>query len=168
MPFEIYFHGLWDHVALDAFAVDAAQYGLFVVFIALGGAWLRRRPPGLVLPALAAGLCALAADLVAGLAYHEPRPFLTLSATPLLAHSADNAFPSDHSVAAAYAATLAVCIDPALGVVAWIVTVILGVARMYCLLHTPLDVGAGFLLGAVPALIAGLWCRGRSLRKRRI
>ena len=164
MAIESYFHGLWGRPVIDAIAVAVSRYGLIVCFLALGVAWLRRRPHGAVLPAIAAAMCCGVALWVAGLVYQEPRPFVALSVTPLLAHAADNAFPSDHSVAAAYAATLTGFIDPPLGIIAWLVAIVLGLARTYCLLHTPLDVIAGWVLGAAPAAAAGVWLRTKKGR----
>jgi undecaprenyl-diphosphatase len=99
-------------------------------------------------------VAAAAAVWIAGSVYHEQRPFVVLGVAPLLPHGIDNAFPSDHSAVAAYAATFACFLDPLFGVLAWVFAIVLGVGRAYCLLHTPLDVIAGWMIGGVPAIVA--------------
>jgi undecaprenyl-diphosphatase len=111
---------------------------------------------------LAIGLISTAVlDSVAGIAYHDQRPFVTLGVAPLVAHTADNGFPSEHSAAAACIGVAALFIDVPLGVVACVIAAALGIARLYCLLHSPVDVLAGWAIGALPTLVAGLW-RGRA------
>ena len=157
MTIERYLHSLWPLHALDALAVGAAQYGLYACLGLFCLAWLRKRPPGALVPFAACAALAVVGIFAAGLAHEEARPFVVLGVTPLVPHGTDNAFPSDHSAAAAYAATLALFIDPPLGVAAWVVTVALGAGRVYCLLHTPVDVVAGWAIGAGSAVLAALW-----------
>ena len=160
---ETYFHSMWGHPFLDASAAYAARFGLIPCVAALAVAWLLRRPRGSIVLMIAAAVAAFGAVVVAGLAYHEARPFVALGVTPLVSHTPDNAFPSDHSAVAAYAATFAAFFDVRLGVVAWAGAIVLGLARMYCLLHTPVDVAGGWVLGALPAAIAGfLWKKRRT------
>jgi len=104
---------------------------------------------------------ALAAQVAAAL-YTDPRPFAADHFRPLIAHAADNGFPSDHSAAAAFIAVATLFVDAPLGIVACVVTVALGISRLYCLLHSPVDVLGGWLIGAMPAVVAGLsYLRGR-------
>ena len=162
MAVEQYLHSLWSNRPLDAFAAFAAVYGLYFCVAIAAVAWIRLRPRGILVPFLVAALASTGAVLIAGALYHEQRPFVALGLRPLVPHGTDNAFPSDHSAVAAFASTFALFVDPPLGFAAWSVTVVLGAARSYCLLHTPVDVGAGWLLGALPALAAGLiWRRRR-------
>jgi len=162
MAVEHYLHNLWSIRPLNAIAALAAVYGLYVCVAIAALAWIRLRPSGVLLPFLIAALASTVAVLIAGAIYHEPRPFVALGLRPLVPHGNDNAFPSDHSAVAAFAATFALFIDPPLGYAAWFVTIVLGAARSYCLLHTPEDVLDGWLLGALPAIAAGLiWKRRR-------
>jgi undecaprenyl-diphosphatase len=161
MDAERYFHGLWTMQPLDALAEFAAVYGLYVVCAIAAFAWLRRRPKGALAPIVVGAVVAAAIVWIAGAVYQEQRPFVVLGVTPLVPHDADNAFPSDHSAAAAYAATIAFFIDPALGAGAWIAAAAVGVGRAYCLLHSPDDVVAGWLIGALPAVAAGAYWKKR-------
>ena len=162
MDIERYFHTLWTNQTLDAVAAVAAAYGLYVVLACAAAAWVRGRPRGTVLPfALGAAACA-AIVWIAGALHDETRPFVALGVAPLVPHGVDNAFPSDHSAAAAFAATAAVFLDPLLGIAAWIATLALGIGRAYCLLHTPGDVIAGWVIGALPAIAAGLVSRAKT------
>jgi len=159
MTFERYLHGLWSAGWLDRCAAATAEYGLCASAAVLLVACLRRRPTGFVLPFAIAAIVAIALDAIAGLAYHDQRPFVMLGVSPLVAHGIDNGFPSDHSAAAAFIAVALLFIDVPLGFVACTIAVALGIARLYCLLHWPIDVVAGWTVGALPALVAGLALR---------
>ncbi len=161
MPIETYFHHLWGDPHIDAFAAAAARYGLIACIGALAIAWLVHRPRGALTYGAAGAAVAFVLVWLAGLAYHEPRPFVVLGTAPLVPHGSDNAFPSDHSAAAAYASTFACFIDRRLGAIAWAGAIVLGLARMYCLLHTPVDVAGGWVLGGLPAALAAVWWRRR-------
>src|ERR1700687_645686 len=115
MAVERYFHSLWANHSLDVIAAGAAEYGLYCCFAFAFTAWFRRRPRGAVLPFAVGAAAAAAAVWIAGSVYQEQRPFAVLGVAPLVAHGLDNAFPSDHSAAAAYAATFASLVDPAFG-----------------------------------------------------
>ena len=155
MALERYFHGLWSAGWLDLIAAVTAQYGLYVCAALLVVAWLRR-PSGVLLPFAIAAIFAMSLDTIAGLAYHDQRPFVTIGVAPLVAHGADNGFPSEHSAAAAFIAVVSLFVDAPTGAAACFMAVALGIARLYCLLHSPVDVAAGWTIGALPALVAGL------------
>lgn len=161
MAVEQYFHSLWSNRPLDSFAAAVAVYGLYVCIAIAAVAWIRLRPRGSLLPFLFGAIASAAAVLIAGALHHEQRPFVVLGLRPLVPHGNDNGFPSDHSAVAAFVSTFALFIDPPLGYAAWVVTIVLGAGRSYCLLHTPVDVIAGWLLGSLPAVAAGLIWRKR-------
>jgi len=162
MSLERYLHGLWSASWLDWVAAATAGYGLYLCVVLLIVAWVRQRPRGAILPFALAAFAAAALDALAGLAYHDQRPFVTLGVAPLIAHGGDNGFPSDHSAAAAFIAIATAWIDPALGIVACVIAVGVGIARLFCLVHLPIDVLVGWAIGAVPAVVAGVAWRRRA------
>lgn len=161
MTFERYLHGLWSAGWLDRFAASTAEYGLYACAAVLLAAWLRRRPSGMLLPFAIAAIVAVALDGIAGFAYQDQRPFVVLGVAPLVAHGVDNGFPSEHSAAAAFIGVATLFIDVPLGAVACVIALAIGIARLYCLLHSPADVIAGWSIGAAPAVIAAYWWRKR-------
>src|SRR5690242_8120752 len=140
MTIERYLHGLWSAGWLDRFAAATAEYGLYACAAVLLVAWLRRRPTGMLVPFAIAAIIAVALDFIAGVAYHDQRPFVVLGVTPLVAHGLDNGFPSEHSAAAAFIGIASLFIDMPLGALACALAFALGIARLYCLLHSPADV----------------------------
>jgi membrane-associated phospholipid phosphatase len=83
------------------------------------------------------------------------------------------AFPSAHATTAGAAAAGLSAVSPALGAVAWVYAVLVGLGRLYWGKHWPSDVLGGFLYG-----IAGVWVAwrlaprvlallARTLRRRR-
>lgn len=157
----VHLHVMSAYPFFDVAAVVAAKYGLALSAAALAYALWRRRPWRL-LPAFAIGaIAATALDLLAGkLIFHE-RPFVALHEAPLLAHAADNGFPSDHSAVAAYVAATLLFIDTPAGLVAIAAALLVGFGRIYSLVHSPVDVLGGWIIGAVPALAVG-WVALRS------
>lgn len=120
--------------------------------------WIRRpdrRRAGLLATVMGT-LAGQGANMVLGMIWFEPRPFMVGIGHTMLAHAADNGFPSDHSTlmfalgtgliltGAARVVGVAVC---ALGIgVAW--------ARVYLGVHFPIDVLTGIPVGAAAGRFA--------------
>ncbi|MDQ6767854.1 MAG: phosphatase PAP2 family protein [Candidatus Eremiobacteraeota bacterium] len=156
-----FFHSLWGHAALNGTMIAIANDGLIASFAAFAWAVARRRPAGLFAYLAVGAVAAVAFAIVAGHLFFDRRPFVSLGIAPLIAHSSDNGFPSDHSAVAAFVAGVLWFLDAPAAIVATIAAAVIGVARVYALVHWPMDVIAGWLVGAIPAVIAMLLWRAR-------
>ncbi|HEX5496783.1 MAG TPA: phosphatase PAP2 family protein [Mycobacteriales bacterium] len=146
-------HTGWAH----GFFVDYAKYGLGLFALMLLAAWWRARsgprPSRLVAVVLWAGLAALVVLALNQVVVHlvdRQRPFVALpNVHPLLAHSRDPGFPSDHAVAVGAMAAGLWRYARRFGVVAAVLAVLMCFARVYDGVHWPADVTVGVLFGAV-------------------
>ena len=139
-----------------------AQYGLGLLPPTLAALWLVPGPGRVAArrAVLAAGLsCALAVAIVVGLdaigGLGRVRPFAALGLVPLVPHSADASFPSDHALVSAAVAWPLLARRPGVGAWCLLVALIVGLARVAAGLHFPSDVLGSALLAALPAA-AGL------------
>jgi undecaprenyl-diphosphatase len=93
--------------------------------------------------------------LIAAKVHTDPRPFVqNPHLHPLISHSADNGFPSDHSAAAGLIAMLVTLRDRVVGALFWLAAAGVGAARMAAHVHHLQDVVAGFAIGALAAVVA--------------
>lgn len=144
-----------DHLLL-ALAKGLAEGVIWLVPLLLTAGWLwgteyHRR---IMLEASAAGLAALALNLLIGLLWQHPRPFMLGLGHTYLQHVPDSSFPSDHLTllwsvsfsllyhkSCRYPATLLALLGLP---VAW--------ARIYLGVHFPLD-----MVGAALTAVSGAW-----------
>jgi len=131
---------------MDALIVFGAKYLIYVVVLIfaafLASAWSWRKAV-LTTSSLVAGY---AVARIAGAFYHHVQPFAAQNFTPLIAHAVDNAFPSDHTVIAGVLASVALLYNRTLGSILWILTIALGVARVYAGVHYPTDIIASVII----------------------
>ncbi len=161
MNVVLFFHSLWGNGWLNSVMVYIAEYGLLVSGAAFVAAVTRRHAYQFLPGAMVGGAIAIVLDLVGGHLIVHPRPFVVLGLEPLLAHSPDNSFPSDHSAVAAYLAATLWFVDIPMALISTVAAIAIGIARVYCLLHWSSDIAGGWLIGAVPAILVGLWFRKR-------
>ncbi len=143
----------------QALAEALAAAPLLLVPVSLAGLWIwgpRVRRAALI--ATGAGVFAgQGVNLLLGLAWFEPRPFMVGAGHTWLDHVADNGFPSDHATMA-WSLGLGLILTGASrrwGVIACLIGFAVGWARVYLGVHFPLDV-----LASIPAglLAAGVAC----------
>ncbi len=162
---------------LDRLAVFTANY-LYLVQLVIAAAWFLRQPRvrQAEVVAFAIVFFPLVVLLVegVGLVYYDPRPFVVGHFTPLIAHSPDNGFPSDHSLLTSAVATLVAYFNFPLGLLLWVLALAVGASRVYAGIHHPIDVlGAyAFALGLSPLarFVARRWLEPpilSRLRRRR-
>lgn len=159
MNLVLFFHSLWSNGWLNGVMVWVAGYGLFVSGAAVVASVTRRHAYTFLPWAAVGGAIAIALDLVGGHLIVHSRPFVVLGMQPLLPHQPDNSFPSDHSAVAAYLAATLWFVDFPMALLSTMAAIAIGIARVYCLLHWPSDIGGGWLIGALPAILVGLWFR---------
>ena len=139
-----------------------ADYALYAVGLAAVVAWLRapraEKAPFAVAGVVAAALVAVGVKLAGGL-WTDPRPFVVDHTAPLIAHSADNGFPSDHTALATAVAAVVLLWHRRTGAALLAVAVLLGSARMAAHVHHWPDVLAGFAIGLVCAALGSLVVR---------
>jgi undecaprenyl-diphosphatase len=121
--------------------------------------WLIREPRSEKLNVAATAAVGLVLTLVfitiAAKLHNDPRPFVqNPHLHPLIAHSADNGFPSDHSAAAGLITTLIALRDRLLGAALGVCAIVVAAARVAAHIHHVQDVVAGLALGVLAALIA--------------
>ena len=91
--------------------------------------------------------------LIAGHSYVNPRPFVVENFTPLIPHSPDNGFPSDHVLLVASIASVFTFFNIRVALVLWIITLLVGISRVYVGVHHPIDVLASALITFFAAYI---------------
>ncbi len=103
---------------------------------------------------------------LAGHFYYSTRPFVISGIAPLVAHSANNGFPSDHMLFASALATLVFLFNRRLGVFLWVLAVLVGASRVAAGVHHSIDIVAGVGTAIVVIWLAYLcvlnrgWYRG--------
>lgn len=141
---------------LDATMVHVAQwsevlfFGIVVTWYLYG--WASGSIPdrrGAVTAGLAAALALLVNQLII-VFWKRPRPFVSHPGTVhvLMAHSKDPSFPSDHAAPAMAIAVALLMVHRRLGVLAVAAALLVGLSRVFCGVHYPADVIAGFVIGA--------------------
>lgn len=83
--------------------------------------------------------------------WFNTRPFVEKGIEPLIAHVADNGFPSDHILLLASLALIMMYFDRKLSIVLWIIVVLVGSSRILAQVHHFVDIFGSIVI----ALIAG-------------
>lgn len=152
---------------MDNIIIFCAQY--LIVLVGIG--WLvvlwrigAKRRLQFVLVTILAGIIALVLARLAGHFYYDPRPFVHGHVKPLIAHAADNGFPSDHSLLAMALTAVAFLFHRKISWVMLALTVIIGAARVLVHVHSPIDIIGAWVIAAVGTAIAywlAQWLRRR-------
>ena len=161
-------HGAGLHRLVDAVMVALAQWsepffialvlGWLVMALARGmGAERERAVAALV----ASGLALLVNQLISQV-WFRPRPFAAHpgAVRVLLTHLADASFPSDHVAAAVAISVVLWSAHRRLGLIALVLSVAIGYARVFVGDHYPGDVAGGAIVGAGAGLfMVSPWVR---------
>jgi len=125
-------------------------------------AWIAAKPvrQNLLLLASISLPLAYTASKIADWAYYNPRPFVVEGVAPLVAHVADNGFPSNHMLLAATLAMLVFVYNRPLGSVLWAVAATVGLARVLAFVHHGVDI-----VGSVGIAVVVVWGVYLSIRK---
>ncbi|HEV7465500.1 MAG TPA: phosphatase PAP2 family protein [Candidatus Dormibacteraeota bacterium] len=142
--------------AVDDVVRFAAEYLILGSLLVALVVW--RRPEGLRagLAAIGGALLGLAVGALIAAVWNRPRPFVAGHYPPLLGHGADSSFPSDHLLMlGALAGAAWMAWRPAALMTAALALAV-GVARVIAGIHYVGDVLAGFLVGALAAMLVWL------------
>lgn len=86
---------------------------------------------------------------IAGYIIHDPRPFVVEHIKPLIAHAADNGFPSDHTLLTSVIASVIYVYNKKLGMVLFVISIAIGSARVLAGIHHPLDIVGAMVISIV-------------------
>lgn len=142
---------------MDNIIIFCAKYvfvatGLLVLIVMIRQT--RKQRIKLLTTIIAAGIIAYILSKILGKLYYDPRPFVSQNITPLIPHSADNGFPSEHTW---FTATIAACLymfSKQYGKLAFVVVIIVGSARVLAHVHSPIDIVGGIAVGIAAAYAA--------------
>lgn len=110
----------------------------------------------IIILAIISSLIALALALVIGSFYYDPRPFVIDHFIPLIPHSPDNGFPSDHTLFGMVAAATMFIYHRKIGILLGILAILVGIARVIAGIHHPIDIIGGVLIAFAATSIAWL------------
>lgn len=86
--------------------------------------------------------------------WYNPRPFVVKGIEPLIAHIPDNGFPSDHTLLLATLASIAYYFDKRYSAALWVVTLLVGLSRVFAQVHHLVDILGSIVIALVSAKIA--------------
>lgn len=141
---------------MQTLIVLVATYGLFVVVAGAALAWLREGWSGRTQMVVAGVVALIVVGVmikVGSMLWTDPRPFVVDGRAPMIAHPADNGFPSDHSAMAAVVAGAVLWWRRRLGLALLVVAVLVAAARVAARVHHVPDVAAGLAFGLVAAAV---------------
>jgi undecaprenyl-diphosphatase len=154
---------------MDDLVIFCAKYLFVFVVLIFIYAWLKadgKYKKQMAISMVFAIAIAAIIDKIAGKLYYDPRPFVTHHVTPLVAHAADNGFPSEHTLLTFTIATVLYFYRPKLSYLAFGLAVLVGIGRLAAHVHSPIDILGGVAIG-----LASGWCgyqlAGRISMKRK-
>jgi undecaprenyl-diphosphatase len=141
---------------LDGIAIFFAKYApfIFVFIILLYLLKEFRENEWLILKILLAGIFArfVVAEIIR-LFYFRQRPFVELAVNQILPHEASGSFPSGHAVFFFAISTILLIWNKKIGLLSFMITFLMGIARVFGGAHWLSDIIAGFGIGIISALI---------------
>ena len=144
-------------VILNTFVIIVAKYFFIIpiliwiyVFLSVKRSQMKR----IIVFSALSGLIAILLGFLAGNLYFDTRPFVAGNYVPLIPHSVDNGFPSDHTLVAAVASSIIILMSLNFGIVSWALTLLVGWARVYAGLHHWIDVIGAIVIAAISCSIA--------------
>jgi undecaprenyl-diphosphatase len=135
---------------VDSIIIFGARYLFIAVVLIWLAAWLqagRRAKIEIFWSTLIAIIIAAAIDKIVSKLYYDPRPFVSHHIQPLVAHAADNGFPSEHTLFSIALAAVLFFYRPKMGVAAFIIALLVGIARIDAHVHSPVDIAGAVLIG---------------------
>lgn len=138
------------NLTMDSIIIFCAKYLFIFVVLLVGLLWLKLNKKNkieLAAAVIIAGVIAVVMDKIAGKLYFDPRPFVTHNIKPLVAHAADNGFPSEHTLFTFTLSMAAYFYSKKIGLAAFILSLAVGVARVAAHIHSPIDIIGGILMG---------------------
>jgi undecaprenyl-diphosphatase len=146
----------------------------FIIIPVVGALYMllvvkQRRRLELLASLVLGGVLSLLLAKLASHLYNDPRPFVQGHFTPLLPHSNDNGFPSDHTLLAAFVGWTILYYSRRAGIVLLLVAGFIGAARMAGGIHHLSDVLGSFVLAAIGsgvAMVVVRWAADRYAGKR--
>ena len=106
------------------------------------------------------GAVALLLSTVASSLYYDTRPFVTEHIVPIIAHSADNGFPSDHTLLTALLGFTIYLHSRVVGGILLLIALLVGVARVAAHIHHPIDIAGSFVIAALSVAFVQLLAFG--------
>ena len=142
--------------------IIAANY-LWYVIIGIAVVYFLFQPRGeqkrmLILAALVLPLVYIV-SILGGALYYDPRPFVVEHFAPLISHKPSNGFPSDHVLWSAATAAIIFPSSKYLSLLLWVLTILVGAARVHAGVHHPIDIVGSMLMAIVAASIVYLIIR---------
>jgi undecaprenyl-diphosphatase len=86
--------------------------------------------------------------------FSDPRPFVVSHVTPLIAHSNDNGFPSDHTLLSAFIGFALYKYSKKLAAALVVIAVLIGGARVLAHVHHVPDILGSFCFAAIGTAVA--------------
>ncbi len=120
-----------------------AKYLIFIIIALFGLFWLQQNTAmkkEILLYILVISLGAYTIAKISSLLYYDPRPFVEGHFIPLIAHQADNGFPSDHTLLGAVLAAGVYTYKKYLGILLGFLTIFMGFCRVYAGVHHAIDI----------------------------
>jgi undecaprenyl-diphosphatase len=93
---------------------------------------------------------------VTSLVINDPRPFVVNHISPLIPHIADNGFPSDHTLLTMWIALVVFIFNRRIGFILMAISVIVGVSRIFALIHHPIDIIGSIVIAAIAVYLSNV------------
>lgn len=85
---------------------------------------------------------------------YDPRPFVVEHVKPLIAHAADNGFPSDHMLLTVTIAAVVFIYNRKLGALLTLIAICIGTARVLAKVHHVEDILGSIIIAIIATIIA--------------
>lgn len=147
---------MYNNTLLNSLAIFGAKY-LFIFIIVIAFVYFLKQPRQKQKEMVAFGIMVLPIIYLllklAAMIYFDPRPFVTDHFTPLIPHEPDNGFPSDHAILSSAVASVVFPFSRKVSAGLWVLTVFVGISRVYTGIHHPLDIIASIVIAIIVATL---------------
>ncbi len=137
---------------LETIFIFGAQY-LYIIVLIIAFLWFlkqarARQKEVLTLMCICLPLIFIA-SLIAGHLYYNPRPFVLGNFKPLIPHKPNNGFPSHHVLLVSAISAVIFVFSRRVSLLLWILTLFVGLSRIYAGVHHIVDVAASVLISVI-------------------
>jgi undecaprenyl-diphosphatase len=155
-------------IFLNSLFIFGAKY-LFLLSFIIAGIYFLKQPLELKKKMVVFGVLAViiiySIAFLASYLYNDPRPFVVDHFTPLVAHSPDNGFPSDHVLMVSAIAAVLYFFNRKIGLALLVISILVAISRVYVGVHHPIDVISSVTFSFIGASVAYIFLKNVRSKK---